>query len=806
MINVEEIGRQIGEEIANPSAPAFYPGGFKPPHRGHLAAAEYLASKPYVEKVNVVIGHGKRDKFDITPEQSKAIWDIYLDANPNPKISVEISPDKSPIKPLFTYFADLDNIGYVGGAQKEIQSGYFNTLKDRFADRVMPLTIQDQFVDKDGERVSGTEFRSTLDELESRYQKFQQTQKGTKEYTIALNDYNNTYEYLKSLMPDAVINKGKFDDVLDVLNLDYPSPQSLQEVKLKKRKKIKIPDYVWLEEYKNKNQFNPAIFDGEDVDSEVKELLLKIASFFWDSLELGEPFEDVTLTGSSANFNYTPFSDIDLHILVDFNKFDNPELIKKFFDAKKNIFNDKYDLKLGKQPIEIYVQDTNEKHTSSGVYSIMNSEWIKKPEYEAINIPDGNIKEKSKPFKEKINNLIKDGLKNPEQSLSKIDKLKERIRNYRQSGLDKTGEYSLENLAFKDLRNTGYLDKLSQLSKELVTKQLSLNELLKENTNIFENFFDWVCNELEIENPPSFEIKTHMEGDQPSFGAYHPTNHHIFLNPSNRNAVDVMRTLAHELVHAKQNELELLDQNSGETGSDIENDANAAAGVLMRDYGKQNPDIYSIGIINEKVTKDEIICDKCGWSWKIKDGGKDLYTCHKCGNNNTPLKEIKRTKVKKVYLDLDGVLAGFDDHFRKTFGANPRDYEDKEGRDAFWDAVNNAGIDFWSEMGWEKGGQQLLDYLNSKDVELHILSSPGRSNWAEEGKTKWLERMNINIPSDRVHYKQAKNKREMAAPDALLIDDRGSNIAQFIEDGGKGIKHDSSNLKSTIHKLKKFGI
>ena len=129
MINVEEIGRQIGEEIANPAAPAFYPGGFKPPHRGHLAAAEYLASKPYVEKVNVVIGHGKRDKFDITPEQSKAIWDIYLDANPNPKISVEISPDKSPIKPLFTYFADLDNIGYVAGAQNEIQSGYFDTLK-----------------------------------------------------------------------------------------------------------------------------------------------------------------------------------------------------------------------------------------------------------------------------------------------------------------------------------------------------------------------------------------------------------------------------------------------------------------------------------------------------------------------------------------------------------------------------------------------------------------------------------------------------------------------------------------------------
>ena len=449
-----------------------------------------------------------------------------------------------------------------------------------------------------------------------------------------------------------------------------------------------------------------------------------------------------------------------------------------------------------------------------------------------------------------------------------------------------------------------------------------------------------------------------MEGDQPSFGAYHPTNHHICLNPSNRNAVDVMRTLAHELVHAKQNELELLDQNSGETGSDIENDANAAAGVLMRDYGKQNPDIYSVGVLNEKVTKDQIICDKCGWSWKIKDGGKDLYTCHKCGNNNSPFDKIteqdilsdiqeygtlpeyqmdlndtydyqfsdnfwefhdnindvkiisklkflpkniiefkfypikdnkvlgfiklskpnpkvlntifkiftndvlpnhnkiliqpsdyiryrlframlnnnldgneykintnddptgqshilinkinkiheQKSKVKKVYLDMDGVLAGFDAHFRETFGNNPRDFESQEGRDAFWDAINNAGVDFWSDMDWEPGGQQLLDYLKSKDIELHILSSPGSSNDAIPGKNKWLERMNIGISPDKIHYKQAKDKRQMAAPDALLIDDRGSNIAQFIEDGGKGIKHNSSDLKSTIHKLKKFGI
>ena len=594
MIDVRKIGRQIGEQVANEPGPAFYPGGFKAPHKGHFSAANQAASKPFVTQVKVSIGHGERSEegVNVTPQQSKAIWDIYLKAQPNPKISVEISPDKSPIKPLFSYFANIDNKGYVVGGQKEIESGYFKSLEDKFPNRVFPIAVNDEFNDKDGERVSGTEFRDSLSALKTRYQQLQQQQKGSKEYTIALNEYNNIYNYIKSLVPEAVVNKGMFDDVLKVLGMNYPTPDSLQEIKPNPKNQ---PDQVWLEEYKNKNQFNPAIFDGENIDPKVKELLLKIATYFWESLEIGEPFDDVTLTGSSANYNYTPTSDIDLHILVDFNKFDDPEIIKKFFDAKKNIFNDKYDLKLGKQQIEVYVQDINEKHTSSGVYSVMNDEWIKKPEYKSINIPDGNIKRKTKPFKEKINDLVQNGNKNPETTLSQIKKLKERIRNFRQSGLDKSGEYSLENLAFKDLRNTGYLDKLSKLSQDIVGKQLSLNEGTE--GNIFEKFMSYACQELDIKNPPTFEIRTEFGEEQPSFGAYVPSDHHIFLNPSNRNAVDILRTLAHELVHSKQNELELLEPSSGDTGSDIENDANAIAGILMRDYGKQNPDIYNIGVM-----------------------------------------------------------------------------------------------------------------------------------------------------------------------------------------------------------------
>jgi hypothetical protein len=127
-MDFKQIGKLIGEEVANEPAIGFYPGGFKPPHKGHFAAAKQLAAKPYINQVKVLIGHGLRG--GITAEQSKAIWDLYLKAEPNPKISVEISPDNSPIKYLFTYFADLDNKGYVAGGQKEIDKAYKRYLQD----------------------------------------------------------------------------------------------------------------------------------------------------------------------------------------------------------------------------------------------------------------------------------------------------------------------------------------------------------------------------------------------------------------------------------------------------------------------------------------------------------------------------------------------------------------------------------------------------------------------------------------------------------------------------------------------------
>jgi nicotinic acid mononucleotide adenylyltransferase len=187
MINPEQLGRQIAEDILKEASsdvgPCFYPGKFKPPHKGHFEAAKYLASKPYINKVYVIISNVT--KYGITAEDSFQIWKQYLNAEPNPKISVSISKESTPIKDVFSFMAenpDVDPI-YVAGATEEVEGiGYFDSIQKRFPNKVRKEVVPDQF-----ERISSTQMRA------------------------AIKDGN--YEEFEKFIPDAAYNKGVSKDV-----------------------------------------------------------------------------------------------------------------------------------------------------------------------------------------------------------------------------------------------------------------------------------------------------------------------------------------------------------------------------------------------------------------------------------------------------------------------------------------------------------------------------------------------------------------------------------------------------------------
>lgn len=208
------------------------------------------------------------------------------------------------------------------------------------------------------------------------------------------------------------------------------------------------------------------------IKKEIKNQLIKIAMDFFLTLDIEEMFDTITLTGSMANFNYSKYSDFDVHILMDLSKVNkDKELVKKLMMSKKSLLNEKHNIKIKNHEVEMYVQDTSEPHYSTGVYDLIKDEWIAEPAYKAVDIDKTAVIDKVIELKSRIDAVMK----SPNR-LKEIDKLKEKIRNMRQCGLETGGEYSMENLAFKTLRNIGEITKLYATATSDYDKMMSIDE------------------------------------------------------------------------------------------------------------------------------------------------------------------------------------------------------------------------------------------------------------------------------------------------------------------------------------------
>ena len=244
-----------------------------------------------------------------------------------------------------------------------------------------------------------------------------------------------------------------------------------------------------LDSFNLKDTLNPKIWDNPEdpkkakMKPKVKQALMKIANEFIDYLGDDAFVEDITLTGSLSNFNWSEYSDFDLHIIVDFERFEKEEeTYKELFNLKKQVFNDKHDIKIFGYDVELYAQGSEEKHESSGVYSVMEDKWINQPEKLKVNIDKSVIEDKVKNWNEKIENALEE-LKGDDlgKGKKKIEDLKTKLKDYRKSGLDKDGELSYENLTFKFLRRNGMIEKLFNTYNNYMDKELSIEQSLTES-------------------------------------------------------------------------------------------------------------------------------------------------------------------------------------------------------------------------------------------------------------------------------------------------------------------------------------
>ena len=219
---------------------------------------------------------------------------------------------------------------------------------------------------------------------------------------------------------------------------------------------------------------NPKIWDGEELKPEVQAKLLQIAKKWATFAKIPDfAITDIILVGGNANYNWTKFSDLDLHVVVNREDLaDCPDLLDDYLQNKKQLWALVHDITIYGHDVELYAQDKETPYPKKqGVYSVKDKNWSAQPKHEAVDFRGPALLAKVKQYTERIDTLISTNAE--DESFSK---LKEKFKNMRSSGLKKIGEFSMENLIFKELRNRGVIDKMTQYLQSRQDEKLSLNE------------------------------------------------------------------------------------------------------------------------------------------------------------------------------------------------------------------------------------------------------------------------------------------------------------------------------------------
>ncbi|MEM2159614.1 MAG: hypothetical protein QXN55_01515 [Candidatus Nitrosotenuis sp.] len=225
------------------------------------------------------------------------------------------------------------------------------------------------------------------------------------------------------------------------------------------------------------SSLNTDLWEGEQLKPVVATALKKIADEFVEFLGISKTaVSDIIITGSNCNFNYAiGFSDIDLHIVINVDEPDfcpscGGDFIQDCFWAKKQLWNMEHNITIKGYPVELYAQPDNDELIAAGVYSLTTDSWLKKPSIERPTYDNIGVKAKAEELKKQIDEL----LDNCADDYSAVKQIKVKLKQLRQAGLSNGGEFSIENLAWKALRNNGYLAKLSNIELHLHDKSLSI--------------------------------------------------------------------------------------------------------------------------------------------------------------------------------------------------------------------------------------------------------------------------------------------------------------------------------------------
>lgn len=219
-------------------------------------------------------------------------------------------------------------------------------------------------------------------------------------------------------------------------------------------------------------RLNPKLWKNGKMDLQVVDKLKEIAAAFEEFIGIDLNVVDVTVTGSNANYTWTKHSDLDLHLIVEGSP---GQGARELFNAKKALWGEQHNITVRGLPVECYVQGQQEQHHSTGVYSILEERWLVEPKKVKPSIDDAAVEVKKDSALHDIETALLS------KDLNKLRTVKERVTKMRQAGLDRAGEWSVENIVFKVLRNLGVIEQLTEKIRELEDQELSLEQAQSQN-------------------------------------------------------------------------------------------------------------------------------------------------------------------------------------------------------------------------------------------------------------------------------------------------------------------------------------
>lgn len=212
-----------------------------------------------------------------------------------------------------------------------------------------------------------------------------------------------------------------------------------------------------------KKTLNPLIWSGWDLCEDVRIEASHIANSYIKYMfrDIGKVnVIDVIFTGSLCNFNWSSYSDFDIHVVVDFKEIsEDTELVDNYIYDRSLLYRTKNKIKIKGFEVELNTNQPETLKKDVGAYSLKNNKWLQKPNIAKISIDYNEVKRKASQLMNLIDNNLED--------LECLTLLKQKIRNMRQTALDSEGEFAIENLAFKLLRRANYIEKLNNAINKL---------------------------------------------------------------------------------------------------------------------------------------------------------------------------------------------------------------------------------------------------------------------------------------------------------------------------------------------------